>query len=202
MRTDLLSSGQRVLSETAAGVQLASALSSLEAYPGAAAMLRCGSSPYDFIGLVYDDVYGHWVSPPFELASLSAAAPTTTSASYASLTAAEQQQHIWPYKAFANAGLTFQLRVTGLFRNSSGANTSYLAAVIQGVDAGGAISNVVNPEAGEVTVASSTDTGKDSGWGTPSISSSLDLMWGLIRVKVSAGTGTYTRAGIAGRWIS
>jgi hypothetical protein len=162
--------------------------------------IRAGSSPFDFLTLYYDSTLAKYVSAPFVLAGVSAAAPTSTSAVYATLTTAEQYGVMWPYKSFADAGLVLQLRTWGLFRNSSGANTTFAAVVVQGVNVGGAVSNVVNPEAAEVSVTSGTDVGSDSGWVTPTIAASLDTMWGLLRVKVTAGTGTYTRLMVQGRW--
>ena len=51
------------------GVQVVTLISDAEAYDGAQAMVRAGSSPYQFVNLTYDSTYGKWVSPPVKVFS-------------------------------------------------------------------------------------------------------------------------------------
>lgn len=168
---------------------------------GAPGRLRTGSTPFDFITLYYDSTYGKWVSAPFAIAWTSAASPTNTGTSYSSLTAAEQAQPLFPYAVFVTAGLTIETRTAGVIRNSSGANTTFLAYILQGYAINGGLTNISADGSGEVSATTGSDVCKDSGWLTPSLSSSQDFCRCLIRAKVTAGTGTYTHAAVFARWV-
>lgn len=167
---------------------------------GAPGRVKAGSTPFDFITLYYDSTLARYVSAPFLMAGISAAQPTATNTSYASLTAAEQFSPLWPYKTFRDAGLSLSVRNVAIFRNSSGANTTFSAAIIQGYATNGGLTNISADGSFEVSAASASDITKDSGWTDLSESSSQDFMKTIIRVKVSAGTGTWQQASVIGRW--
>lgn len=177
--------------------------SSLPAAPGSGApgRIKAGSTPFDFLTLYFDSVYGKWVSAPFAIGWLSAASPTTTGTSYGSLTVAEQAQTMFPYAVFVTAGLSIETRTISVFRNSSGANTTFFAYILQGYAINGGLTNITADGSGEVSAATASDVCKDSGWLAPSLSSSQDHARCVIRVKVSAGTGTYTAGAVLARWV-
>jgi hypothetical protein len=168
---------------------------------GAPGRVKAGASPFDFLTLYYDATLAMYVSAPFALAWISAAAPTNTGTSYSSLAAAEQAQVIFPYAVFVTAGLTIQTRTVGVIRNSAGGNSTFLAHIIQGYSVGAGLVNITADGVGEASTTSGSDITVQSNWATPSLSSSQDYGKCLIRAKVSAGTGTYSAATIWARWV-
>jgi hypothetical protein len=174
----------------------------LPATPGSGApgRIRGGNSPFDFLTLYYDATLGRYVSAPFVMCQLSGAVPTSTSAVYSSLTGAEQTAPLLPYKTFVDAGLSLSLRNVAIFRNSSGANTTFSACIVQGYSVNAGLVNISNDAILEVSAATGTDVLKDSGWTDLVPVSSQDYMRTLVRVKVSAGTGTWTDVAVLGRW--
>lgn len=80
---------------------------------GKVGFIRAGSSPYEFVMLVYDSTYGHWVSPPIHHQAIQPNSSFgTNSTSYVGITdaATGAQRVIVPnYLDLVNAGLTLQM---------------------------------------------------------------------------------------------
>jgi hypothetical protein len=167
---------------------------------GAPGRIKGGASPFDFLTLYYDATLGRYVSAPFLLGSISLASPTSTSNVYASVTASEQLCFFQPMKVFTGAGLSIQARLAGIFRSGSASVAAFVAALIQGVNAGGTLGNVVAAEILEQTDNSGADTFKDSGWTDVTTTSNRDFMNGILRCKVASGTITISRLSLWGRW--
>ena len=176
---------------TTIGCPVVTAASTLPQAPanGARAQIRGGSTPYDFVALVYDSTYGHWVGPVMEGMDVGvsgsgggtpsvwqgAGDPTTIS-----------------YGSFAAAGLTLQARWIVSLHVTSG---SVEIGVI--ITAGSTTSDV-----NMASTSSGTNVYLDTGWQslTPSSSSYAQL---FMRFNPSANNATLFNGGrIMYRWIA
>jgi len=166
---------------------------------GRSGTIRGGSSPFDFIQMVYDGVYGKWVSNPLSWVIQDYTGNTDTQTFYgiiASITYAP----IIPYKVFRDAGLKAQWRlVIGL--DNDGANTTYAKLVYETYNSSGS-STGTTESSWELTNTGTTRTIKDSGWQeTPSIANDPFVLTALLG-KVSGGTGTWEKGSLYQRWVS
>lgn len=165
---------------------------------GKTALLRAGSSPYEYIGLIYDATLGKWVSAKEAAAKpASSGNPTTTSTTYALVNTDYTRSVIPNYKDLYNAGLRLQVWLMSDLKNSSGANTSFMALRLNELADGdtAAPTQLGSTFGGEVSIASATATRKFSGWvdfdpGAPSKQHAE--FW--LMIKVTAGTGTYNNS--------
>lgn len=168
---------------------------------GAIGRIRAGSSPYDFLTVIYDSTYGHWVSEERIGKMTTAAGTSTTSGSFANYLAAAQTMAIFPQRVFINAGLTLQLRAFALCNVSGGGITGTFSPIITGFDVGGADSTTLAGGTLQVTQTSATRSGIDSGWTSVTPSTTTDLMDFGFLFKTSGGTFSILHAGLLFRWI-
>ncbi len=165
---------------------------------GLVGWLRLGSSPYEFVKLIYDATYGKWVSELLASFVIQLSASyTTTSTSFASTSEAQARRaYIFNYKDMYAAGLRLQMN-NECFISNSGANTGTCAisgGEFNTTDTGlSAFSAPVS--APWASVANTVAAGKYlvSGWvdaDTGSLSHSHAVFFA--QVKVTAGTGTFS----------
>ncbi len=160
--------------------------------------LRLGSSPYEFVKVIYDGTYGKWVTELLASFVIQLSSSyTTTSTSFTSTSEAQARRaYILNYKDMYAAGLRLQMN-NECFISNSGANTSTCAisgAEFNTTDTG--LTNFASPvSAPWASVANTVAAGKYlvSGWvdadtGTPAKQNAVFFA----QVKVSAGTGTFS----------
>lgn len=181
-------------------VQVGTTVGGLTTGNGNLASLRTGSSPYDFLMLVYDSTYAHWVSEVFMGLTADATGGSTTSASYVGTASSFQHGPPWPEGNYINAGLTLQLRVTGL-GSVAGGGTGSVSATITGYNVAGADSVTLTAGTVAASTASASRVGIDSGWVSVTPSATTDLMRFGLSVKTTAGTFSYLQPGVLFRWI-
>lgn len=163
-------------------------------------MVRVGSTPYDFFMLTYDGVYEKWVSS-FFLGAVQAGLASTTSTSYGP--EVEVSSLMVPYKAFVDAGLKPQVRMSAFLTNDNANGVTTTTMAFETYDDGDSI--------GAGTLASwtlaSTGTSivfKDSGWqDIPSLTSRAFLI-GAVQLKTNnaARTAALGGASVWVRWVS
>jgi len=132
---------------------------------GKVGRLRIGSSPYEFVDLVYDSTYSKWVSAPVRQL-VTAASINTASATYVG-SASENPLWLPNYKALYDAGLRPQLRWFGTIRNNGGSLGTGGLRIYDAADGDTADGTNVGT-ADCVTTTSVSNTLKDSGWIDPS----------------------------------
>lgn len=181
--------------------QVATTVGALSTGNGNAARLRLGSSPYDFVVLIYDSTYGKWISEAIPVKMTNAVGQSTTSTTYVVANTTWQDQHIMPLKVFTDAGLTIQLRTMWLCSVSGGGITGSISPTITGYNVGGADSTTLAAGTMVVTQTNTTRSMVDSGWTDVSPSPITDGMNGGWSVKTSSGTFSYLHAGTWLRWV-
>src|SRR3990167_6523753 len=108
---------QLLRADTAIGATVATTVAGLgTATDGKIGLIRAGSTPFDFVQVIYDATYAKWVSPvvaslPSGWGNWSAGSPTTASMGLAGAVASSTQHHLKiVQKVFTDAGLTLQFR--------------------------------------------------------------------------------------------
>lgn len=200
-----------VLNNFVGRLQVASTTADLAPVSGAVAQLRLGSTPYDFIGLVYDETYGKWVSPSVPLpipriSSITTASATFVQASFDSVV----QPFIFPYfKRLWDAGLRPQARGSCVHVLNSGSGTGRIGLAIgeftngdTGVNALGTVDSLAAFDFGAI----STDTSSryfTSDWVAASMSAPSESH---VEISLCAKTDTDTiniyRPVFRTRWVS
>lgn len=172
---------------------------------GDIAWIRGGSSPFNFVGLVYDGTYGKWVSiNNWFLSSKDATPLTTTSTTYAAPSTANVQRSLTPWAVYDTAGLSWQFRMIVQGHIAGGGATASYALIVLSGDASGAASTQGSDFA-EVTTTSTTDVVLDSDWvDLPVGLTPNDFIHPLIRHKTSnAGqANTIAIADVFGRLVA
>jgi hypothetical protein len=166
-------------------------------------LLRAGSTPFEFIALVYDATYGKWVSAP-QQAMTTETGKTTTSTTYTGTFLGGQFAWVFNGDALVTAGLTLQLAIGGLLSNS-GANSTSLSGRVFAVDDGDTSATAIfaGGAPSEVSNTGTTATYKTSGWVQPTLDATAKTHYLLdLGGKVSAGTGTFSQCSLAFRWVS
>lgn len=176
--------------------------SGLPAAPGSGApgRIKAGSSPFDFMTLYYDATLAKWVSAATVVTSKESSATTTTTTGISYGTPIDQVRAMVPQSVFTSAGLAIQMRLVANMRISALGSTAFIACLPQVADAGANWANMVAAEILQLSTGSSSDITVDSGWTDVSITANGALMRTLIRVKVSANTGTYNDWSVLLRW--
>lgn len=133
---------------------------------GRQALIRVGSTPYSFLGLVYDATLAKWVSPELWLNP----APSDTDGLLSNtdvLTITEYNaahRHYLPYKAFKDAGLSMQLRLIGFCQHTA-TEIAHFRLGFDPVNAGGTKGATPTWSAWALdSASSSSETMRDSGW--------------------------------------
>ena len=180
--------------------QVATTVGGLTTGNGNAGFLRTGSSPFDFLPVIYDSTYGHWVSEVFMGLTADATGGNTASNTYVGTASSFQHGPAWPQGNYINAGLTLQLRVLALgFTN--GTATGSLSATITGYNIGGADSVTLAAGTVVATTTAAARVGIDSGWVSVTPSSTTDLMHFGLSWKTTAATFSVLLPGVLFRWI-
>lgn len=168
---------------------------------GDAFLLRLGSTPYDFIGLVYDATLAKWVSDVIVFGHTETN-ETTTSTSYVNVT--NPRAHLPFHKAAYDAGLRLQVQLSAEISNS-GANTSSLRVMLQ-ESADASVTTTVIATSPDPTVANTVATIKYfwSAWVdfTYSPAPSVANVIAVVQKKTSAGTATFAPIDFRLRWVS
>ena len=169
---------------------------------GDAILLRAGSSPYDFVLLVYDGTYSKWVRQPMVANTKLAAGTTETSTSYVGVATSSQLSYPNGWKPLSTAGLSPQFRLIAQIQNSAGGNTTFCSLLCLTADSGAAFATAGAAFA-EVSNVGTTAALKDSGWvAIPGGITVTDFLTANIQVKVSAGTGTLFACSVQIRWVA
>lgn len=167
---------------------------------GAVGLLRMGTTPFDFILLIYDATYGKWVSDSWQLISGQTGNQNVTA--YATF----GNQTTIPWRNYQAAGLTPQFRITGQVHVNSGTETTTLAVGMAATNVGASgLPTYAGSEFAAVTGGAGTDYIVDSGWAAnPSMPAVADLLWIVPRVKSSGNSiaKTQNAVGIDIRWTS
>lgn len=169
---------------------------------GTPAKLRIGSSPHEFIGLVWDATYDKWVTPLIGQAhNTEDAALSSGSTTYATFSIAPRLI-VKNFKAIYDAGLRMEAFCSGVLQNS-GANTTFLRVGLFDFDDGDTgVSTGVVGSASEITHVGATATAKISGWGLVSGTPTQTHGTLIAEVKVSAGTGSWAYLNFGYRFVS
>jgi hypothetical protein len=168
---------------------------------GRTGTVRGGANPYEFVQMVYDAVYGKWVSNPQSWIILGSGGVSDTQTAYDVLGTTGVDAPMIPYQAFYDADLRPQWRLI-VFMDNSGANSTFAKLGYQTVDAVGATSSVVE-SSWELENVGTTAAFKDSGWQNMNEAVTVDvLLFAALVGKVSAGTGAWGFASIYQRWVS
>jgi hypothetical protein len=192
---------------SSSGVTVATSVSGLPSSPasGATAMLRMGSSPYEYLLLTYDSTYAKWVSAEqrqFLWYTTSDVSQTDV------LTVTEVGNNICPfvlYKTYVDAGLSLQIRL----RVKLIASAKYVRAQLgmYTFNAGdSSFGSVVWQSATEVEQGGGATGMKDSGWQVVSGLTSRDMFIFILGgYRESGGSPisvSYGRPTAAWRWVS
>lgn len=164
---------------------------------GAFGVVRTGTTPYDFMPLVYDATYTKWVSPQIVAIGGAAHGASGSSATWED-TLSNAGNALIPYKTFTDAGLTLQVRVLGVI--TGGGATIDLGARLLGYNVDAAVSQT----GADTAMATTTGTGvlKQSGWTTPGAITATDYAQLNIRFRTSVNnTGTLDRGTLLYRWV-
>lgn len=127
---------------------------------GRVGRLRMGSSPYDFIDVVYDATYGKWVSKAEEFSC--PASNNGVNSVYADVSFAPSPP-LLPWKPLDTAGLKPQFRAVFGCTEAGGDNGGFKIGWF-GQDAGGAQQAEVLLTTGILTFSNAANQLKDTGW--------------------------------------
>jgi hypothetical protein len=168
---------------------------------GALGQLRVGSTPFEFLALVYDATYGKWVSAAESLIAQPSATLTTTNTTYSTFTG-DFRSFVPNAKALYDAGLRPQVYTMGFLFNSGANTTYYRIRAYEGND--GSTFTTAIADGGELSHVGTTGTYKFlSGWVAMTVSALSWPHWVFTAEgKVSAGTGNYQLLGASLRWVS
>lgn len=188
----------------AAVAQVVTATSSLSETDGTGSMalIRGGSTPYEFLALIYDATYGKWVSAATPLIMMGNTF-TDTGTSYTSQLTQNSLMigNILGYRALYDAGARLQFRLKGLLSNN-GANNTF--AQLQGAefsDGDTAATSIFT--ACEISNSGTTGVFKVSAWTEPAGWTPADShMRVVVQTKVAAGTGSYFQLFAEYRWTA
>ncbi len=168
-------------------------------------LVRAGSSPFDFMLMVYDATYGKWVSEEFTATTKTQPAVSTTSTAYVTVTAAALTRSPWPWKTGNTAGLTLQVRVAGLLQIASGAATASVAVQVLSFDTGGTAATDGTQFAAATHTGDTNSTGVDSGWtALPGGLTPRDFIIFDLQTKTSSGAATASlrECNVLARWVA
>lgn len=171
---------------------------------GKAGLLRVGSTPFDYIALVYDATLGKWVSDV--VLSLDQQDTTTeTGTGYGTAPTAEWPQVVIPnFKAIYDAGLRPQFWMGAFLKGSAGGVNVFLLPGLFSFNSGDTSRTSLDVTAPELSPSGiTTQTWKAIGWTTAAFTApTKSHVYLIARTKVSSGTGTYDNGSIRMRWVS
>ena len=176
---------------------------------GAHAQLRVGSSPYDFIGLVYDATAGRWVSPTqriFTTEDSQGLSWNGTSYEDIAGSIAYMRGFIPGLKALYDAGLRPEFRVVYVISLAAASGTGTVALKLWEFTTGDtAGASIQATESHEATVTGTTGMLRVVDWAAPTISAPAEAD-GFVSVRAKHSTGATSvrlhNAAIDLRWVS
>ena len=185
------------------------AIASAAKTAGAQALVKAGSTPFDFISMTYDTGYAKWVSAPYQYCSAFTLFTTSASATAWGLcptrsggaTLGIVGAPMIPYASPLAAGLTLQARITTVMTIAT-AGTATVDLSSQTVSLNGDYNAAVNASGMTLTTTSATNVAKDSGWVDLSPGASADFVILEPNVKSSSGnTVSLTSPSCWWRWV-
>lgn len=180
-----------------------------EAVHGRPCTVRAGSTPYEFVQMTYDDVYGKWVSSENWFSSQISATFQVTGAgsdSYTVVAGTNFPGIILPsFTALYSAGLRPQVFVAANIDLDATPATGFVQAAVYQFNSGDTSLAVVGT-GGEITHNSTTATYKASGWSdvtfSPTPSESHAYLRAQAKVSSTSRAADFTELSIAVRWVS
>lgn len=171
-----------------AGATVATTISGLgTASGGKIGLIRAGSSPFDFLTVVYDATYSHWVSQIFPMTNALINGGTTSNTGYTGLSGSIENRVWVPWKTYSTAGLTLQMRLIGQISATSGNTTSAALQLFSNNVGSTAAAN--GTQTSVITTTSTSAVLGDSGWVNADAGATVhDVASVDIQIKVSAGT--------------
>lgn len=172
---------------------------------GKVGLIRAGSSPFDFLLVVYDATYGKWVSDAWCACAYTSGSTATRTGVTTYGAVGDNFKSYTPWRVLNTAGLSDQYRVIALLSCSGGA-TGSVAVILQGYDTGGALAATLGTEFSVGSTTSATAVGVDGGWVEASSIGTVtakDFMAPHSRFKTSnaAQTVTLTQTDCQQRWV-
>jgi hypothetical protein len=183
---------------------VATTVAGLNASPvnGEIGMLRLGSTPYQYMKLIYDSTRGKWVGDQFPaIFALTGTIGSISGTTYTALTDSQVVRMLIPFfNLMYTAGLRPEVFLQAQMTNSG--NTCFARVALFGVSDGDTGLTLYDV-AGEVSVVASSATYKESGWSAyPALTVTKDHAVAIVQVKVSAGTANYSGLGGWMRWVA
>ena len=169
---------------------------------GRIGMIRGGSSPYDFIQVTFDSIYGKWVSDPSIFCSQIQTVFSTTNTTYTIDDKGTLGISNW--LTFDTAGLKPQFRFFAVIAITGGATATAILA-FQSYDAAGTGNGIVEDAAFTVTTTGATAALKFTNWTDLPAGVTLDdYLVAAAEIKSSSGAQTATIAAFNAwiRWVS
>jgi len=171
---------------------------------GKIGLIRAGSTPFDFVQVIYDATYAKWVSAPCVGASALWVGTLAAPATWTTLESANAQVCFgrwFPWAVLDTGGLVPQFRVSGTVQqNTSGAG--HLRPSHFGVNAAGVRSAVVGVTAVDLSSAASTERMLDSGWVALTAGYTVyDFIMPIMEAQGNGGNAVTIRATQMIRWV-
>ena len=171
---------------------------------GRTGVIRGGATPYDFLKVTYDQVYGKWTSDPIPMGHGTAGFALQTIATGYITVPGVSAQSIMPWRTWDTAGLAPQMRLkAGLRITPAGTVTMTIRA--RSMD----FNSVTVNSSDQAWTITSTNTGgtyerKDSGWqdlAGLTLADTIDFI-PLVKVNLAANTGAVQEHAVILRWVS
>lgn len=168
---------------------------------GAIGHIRAGSTPFDFVTLVYDATYAKWVSDAQIIGSIySVSTSSTTASAWGALSLANNSGPIIPWRIMDTAGLKPQIRLFGRLKSDTGGDGATVGAIYQASDLAADLGGSVTWTGTDITVTGTSSLLRDSGWvDIPGGFTIKDII--LIQPTIKAVTGGTATANSAACWL-
>lgn len=170
---------------------------------GRRGMVRAGTSNFNFVELVYDEVAGKWVSAPVTVLMQRQALDSTSSTSYVDST--ECTGTLLSWDEWLDAGLTMVFRYSTAIQTTNAAHTASSTLQFTRYSVNGTAADPTDSGNHELTHTGDTDFRlQDSGWQEIPALSASDFLLIEARKKISNGAGTCNISGCTAwmRWVS
>ncbi|OVE79123.1 hypothetical protein BVY00_01280 [bacterium G20] len=191
-----------------AGTNTGTTIPTTNLYDGRTFRLRTGSTPFEFLDLVYDSTYAKWVSAAFPMVNIDLQSSTTSATYVALVGSTSNETAVSNHKALYDAGLRLQLYHEAYFDRSGVGITSFGSVKLLEYTSGDANTGTVIAS-GQAEISSGNSSVRvSSGWVavTYSPAPTKDFVIAIIEQKQSGGgTAFYGTSGggsVRGRWVS
>lgn len=185
--------------EWGAPVQVGDDVSDLVAFDGAIAKLRVGSTPFDFVVLVYDATYSKWVSEASAV-SLGAISNTNTGGVDTEWNGHPRGVMIPHFKAMYDAGLRLQVR--GGYRLTEGSAVTSIKARVSEFTNNDTALNTIGTSAALADISTVNQYEVSPAWLDLTVSAPAELHARLAAIFATASNVGITDASIWWRWVS